>query len=129
MFGSVERDVGLADEFTDRGFAAGAEGDADTGSDGDLVVIEAEGLGGHVDESLRQLEHVLLALGVFADHDELVAAETGDAVTEAECLAQAVSDVGQETVASVVAEAVIDELEAVEVEEQDRDGSAVAGGS
>jgi len=66
---------------------------------------------------------------VFAEHDELVAAESGDGVTEPECFAQAASDVGEETVPGVVTEAVIDKFETIEVEEQHREGPATARGS
>ena len=56
-----------------------------------------------------------------AEHDELVAAEPGDGVAVADGAAEAVRDLDEHRVAAVVAEAVVDVLEAVEVAEQHRD--------
>src|SRR5439155_7667019 len=57
---------------------------------------------------------------VVAQHGELVAAEPGDGVTGSHHAAQSPSQRHEQLVASVVAEAVVDDLEPVEVEEQHR---------
>ena len=54
------------------------------------------------------------------EHRELVAAEAGHRVAGADRVAQPVGDLDQQLVAGGVAEAVVDLLEAVEVQEQDR---------
>src|SRR4051794_17148158 len=77
-------------------------------------------------------DRVLLVGDVLANQDELVAAEARRQLVAAERLAQALGDGEQEAVAGVVAEAVVDDLEAVEVDEQDGDlpaGAVDAGGA
>ena len=54
-------------------------------------------------------------------HRELVAAEAGDHVAGAQHAAQALGDDLEQAVAGPVAERVVDDLEVVEVDEQDRD--------
>ena len=71
------------------------------------------------------------------EQDELVAAQAGDGVAVAHARLQALGDLLQQPVAQAVAQGVVDDLEAIEVEEQDgqprraavrlghRDGEAV----
>ena len=59
-------------------------------------------------------------VGVGQDHDELVAAVAGDAVERAELAHQRLHDLAQHRVAGLVAVAVVDELEVVEVDQQAR---------
>ena len=67
----------------------------------------------------------LLFVGEAVDQDaELVAAEAGDDVAGPQVGAQARRDGSQQGVAGVVAEAVVDQLEVVEVEEEDPDRGA-----
>ena len=72
----------------------------------------------------------LLLVGEPVDQDaELVAAEAGDDVAGAQMGAQARGDRAQQLVAGVVAHAVVDQLEVVEVEEEDPDRRARDGGA
>ena len=67
----------------------------------------------------------LAFVGEAVDQDpELVAAEAGDDVAGAQVGAQPRRDRAQQGVAGVVAEAVVDQLEVVEVEEEDPDRRA-----
>ena len=66
-----------------------------------------------------------LGLAVAQDDRELVAAEPRDEVELADALPQQPADVGDELVADRVAEAVVDDLEAVEVEHQQRAASSL----
>jgi len=59
---------------------------------------------------------------VLEQHGELVAAEAGDGVGRADAGAEPAGDGDEELVADLVAEAVVDDLEPVEVEEEDADG-------
>ena len=70
--------------------------------------------------ALGQLDRLLLAAQVLAEHDELVAAEPRDGVLAADGLAEPAAHRDQELVAGLVTEAVVHELEAVEVDEQHR---------
>ena len=58
---------------------------------------------------------------ILDQHDELVAAEPRHRVALAQVMAQAPRDVLQQAVAGLVAEAVVDVLEAVEVDEEERE--------
>ena len=69
-------------------------------------------------------------IGRFAEileaDDELVTAPTAREVADAQISAQAVSDLSQQLVADIVAESVVDRLEAIEVNKQDGKGPFVA---
>ena len=64
----------------------------------------------------------------LAEHRELVAAHARERVARREQRREALGELGQQLVAAIVAEAVVDDLEAVEAEPEHRDGAAVAGG-
>src|SRR5258707_700178 len=61
-------------------------------------------------------------MNVLEQDRELVAAEAADGVVRPYTLTQSLGDLDEHAVAHVVAEAVVDDLEAVEVEEQQRRG-------
>ena len=73
----------------------------------------------------RDLEGLGL-VGDLAQHGELVAAEAGQGVDGAQRPAQPMGHTLEEPVAHLVAEAVVDELEAVEVEEHERHAVVLA---
>ena len=73
-----------------------------------------------VEDPLGHLDHGLGVGSVLEEHGELVAAEPGRRVARAQAPAQAVGDGAEQLVAGAVAEAVVDELEVVEVDEGDR---------
>ena len=60
------------------------------------------------------------------EHDELVAAEARDDVARAQALPQARGHLAQQHVARVVAECIVDDLEAIEIDEQHGDLAVVA---
>ena len=119
LLGPVHRGVGVADQLLGA-LAAAGERDADAGGDEVLVAGEHERAGEHRRDPLGHLDRVVLAADVLEQHPELVAAEPGDGVACAHRLLQPRRDGGEQLVADVVAEAVVDQLEVVEVEEQDR---------
>jgi hypothetical protein len=65
--------------------------------------------------------------GGLEQHGELVAAEPGDGVAGAGRAGDPLRDAHEQLVTGGVAEAVVDRLEVVQVEEDDGDGAAVAG--
>ncbi len=86
--------------------------------------LHREGLGEGRGDPLGD-RHRLGVVGEAVDQDpELVAAEAGDDVAGAQVRAQPRRDGAQQGVAGVVAEAVVDQLEVVEVEEEDPDRRA-----
>ena len=105
---------------------AAREGDPDAGGHEVLAAREHERLGEHRGDPLGHLDRGVLVGDVLEQDPELVAAEAGDGVAGADRLREPRSRRGQQLVADLVAEAVVDELEAVEVEEQDRRQRAVA---
>ena len=77
------------------------------------------------EQALRDLDRQLarrVGREVLAQDRELVAAEPGDGVAGTDHAFERAGDRDEELVARVVAEAVVDVLEAVEVEERDADG-------
>jgi hypothetical protein len=114
---AVHRDVGVAHHVGRSGVGVG-ERDPDRRGHDQLAPVEVE----------RILQRLLDALGdhgrlagvadVVEQDRELVAAEPGDGVAGAQGRLQPARDRDQQPVADVVPERVVDELEAVEVEEQ-----------
>ena len=70
-------------------------------------------------EALGDVGGVLGALDVLEQHGELVAAEPGGGVGRAERREQPLADLAEHLVSDGVAEAVVDRLEVVEVDEHD----------
>ena len=64
-------------------------------------------------ERLRRVGEVL------AEHDELVAAEARERVVDAQAVGQARGEAAEQLVAGLVAQAVVDDLELVEIDEED----------
>ena len=83
----------------------------------------AAGLG----DALRDRDRGADGADVVEQHRELVAAEPGDDVLRPHARAQPVGDVEQQPVAGIVPEAVVHQLEAVDVEEEHGDGAARIG--
>ena len=79
---------------------------------------DVEGLGEHVADALRDLDRGCRVLEPGQHHRELVTAHTGDDVARTHAVPQALGDLHQELVATVVAVGVVDFLEAVEVQEE-----------
>ncbi len=102
------------------------EADADTGADAQRIAVDAE-VGGHgVEHALGQGFGIDGSGQLRRRDDELVAAQAGRRITFAQHAAQALRHLFQQAVADEVAEAVIDVLEMVEVEQQQADLGAVA---
>ena len=78
----------------------------------------------HGSHALGDGDHVALVLRVVADDGELVAAEARDRVARAQHALDALRDDGEQLVAGREAEAVVDDLEVVEVEEHEPDAAA-----
>ena len=72
-----------------------------------------------LEQPRADLAGLVQAVDVVQEDDELVAAEAGRRVDFPDRLAEAVGDGHEQCVADVVPQAVVDDLEAVEVEEQD----------
>ena len=102
--------------------------DADAGGDEQLVPFEMQRLRDRVKQLLRDERRVGLRLDVRDQHGEFVAAHARDGVLLAQHGAQPRADDLQQLVAEGVAEGVVDDLEAVEIEEHHRHGMLGAAG-
>ena len=96
-----------------------AEADADAGRDEDVLAVDGERHGQRVADALG---HVLGITGVLEQDGELVAAQPGRGVAGADAVAQPRGQLHQQLVARGVAEAVVQGLEVVQVQEQHRGG-------
>ena len=122
--GAVERDIGVLEELVAGGAVAGRKADADAHPDAGAVAVEVIRRADDLDDPARQHGGILRLLGFRDDDREFVAAETRDRVDLAHASPQPVGHRAQERVAHRVAEGVVDFLEAVEVEAQDRERAA-----
>ena len=76
-------------------------------------------------DDLRDPPRLVLVRDVVEDDPELVAAEPGDGVAGSQARREPLADRDQQAVADGVADALVDDLEAVEVEHDHGDGSGV----
>ena len=86
--------------------------------DHELVAVEGDGLLERGDHPLRRTDGVALVADVADEEDELVAAEARCRVAGADRAGEALADRSEERVARLVAEAVVDDLQPVEVDEE-----------
>jgi hypothetical protein len=116
--GLVHREVGFPNQLLRLGLLAASARDPDAGLDRDAGPAEREWLGDRATRSLGHPQGLALSTQVFAQDHELIAAVAGHGVARAQHPPQPVRDLDQQFVAGVVAEVVVDALEAIEVEEQ-----------
>ena len=114
--GVVHRDVGIAQHVLGVRMGAAADRDADAGRHRDLVPVE---LDRRRDPRLHPLHDRpdRARFDAMEQHRELVTAEPCREIGLTQPGAQPLADRGQEAISHVVTERVVDELEAVEVEE------------
>ena len=115
--GGVHRDVGVLEQRLGVLAVVGVERDPDAGLDLDGELLELEPLGDRLAHAGAGLDRRVGAADVGDQHRELVAAEAGDGVAGAQ-VSSAARRRAQQQVAVVVAERVVDLLEAVEVDHQ-----------
>ena len=119
--GDVHRGVRVADQLVGvRRRAAVDDRDAEAGTHGELLVLDGQRHGERLDDPLGRVGRGLRAVGALEQHGELVAAEAGGGVARADARRQPLRDLVEHLVAGRVAEAVVDGLEVVEVDEDDR---------
>src|SRR5208282_5877007 len=102
------------------GHVGRAYGDAHAGGDMDLVAFYAEGRAQDVDELRRQNCRISGVAKPGLNDGELVAAETRDRVDLPQALLEPLCDRHEQLVSHLVAERVVDVLELIEVEKEDR---------
>src|SRR5918993_1037120 len=120
----VKREVGLQDQVVDSGAVDGTEGAADRDADADFGLVDHVGFFDRHDDPVGELLDHLAALRVGDDDRELVAAHAADVTVLADLVDEALGDGAKHRVPLRVAERIVDRLEPVEVEEEDRAGHA-----
>ena len=126
--GVVHRDVRAADQRADVRPVVGRQGDADARAELDGDAADLERALERVEQPERELGRGAAVRQVAQQHGELVAAEPGQGVAAAQRLAQPGGHLPEQRVALVVAERVVDLLEAVEVDQQQADELAAVAG-
>jgi hypothetical protein len=117
LLGLVHGHVGGAQQVEAvRDLVAGGDPDAD--ADTDLDLAEQHGPGQGHQQALRHGLR-MLGIGVGDEHDELVATEPAGSVVGTQLDVHAPGDLHQQLVAHRMAQAVVDELEVVDVQQQD----------
>src|SRR5689334_16467617 len=84
------------------------------------MIVDLVALAQMIDDAARETGGVLGAPDVLLEHHELVAAEAGDEILRTQHLAQPLGNRAEQLVAAGMAERVVDLLELVEVDEQQR---------
>ena len=115
----VHRDVGVAQQVAGRLDARPAGGHADAGPDVDVATLDLEERAHRRRQPVRHAHRRLHVGRVAQEHGELVATEAGGHVRGAQDRLEAIADGDQERIARGMAEAVVDQLEVVQVDEQD----------
>ena len=84
------------------------------------MIVDLVALAQAIDDAPGQARGVVGRMDVLLEHHELVAAEARDEILGPQHLAQPLGDRAQQLVAAGMAERVVDLLELVEVDEQQR---------
>ena len=122
MLRAVHGGVGLPQKLFRRAISIGGKGDADARQRDDISAREPDRDRDCRPEPFGHVGRLASSGQVLREHDELIAAEPGHGVRRANRPAQPATDLDEQLVAVLVAERVVDELEAVEVEVEDPDG-------
>ena len=127
VLGAVHGDVGVAHDRFGGVVAAVGDDDADGGGDDHGAVVDDDGRLQRVEQPLGDLDRAALAGQPLAQHRELVAAHARERVALRDQRPEPHRDLAEQLVAALMAERVVDELEAVDVEHEHGDRAAVAG--
>ena len=122
----VHRRVGLTNQDLRVGRGIGGHDDANARGDECVVVLEAQRRLEALDDALGDRDGLLLVLYVLAEDDELVPAVTSRGVGAAQRVVETAANLHQDLVTGLVTEAVVDQLELVEVDKEDREGRVVS---
>ncbi|GBD41579.1 hypothetical protein HRbin39_00963 [bacterium HR39] len=126
FFGPRQRRVGVLHEALRIGAVVRPQGDADAGGDGQLLAVHPEGRAQGVEHLLGDAGGGLGAGDPVQHQQELVAARPRHRVGTPQGRAQPLGDRPQQRVAGAQAEGVVDQLEAVEIDQHHRQHLTVA---
>ena len=122
----VHRDVRVAQQDLAGVGAVVVEHDARRGRHRELASVDLVGERDRGQHLLGQVGHVVLPVGPFEHHDELVAADAGGDVAEPEQRGDARGSGDEHPIAEAVPQRVVDVLEVIQTDQDGRDGGAAA---
>ena len=125
--GLIHGDIGIAQQGLGIATVQGRKGHANRGGGMNFLAVDIVGSLEQADDLACQYLGLRRVLQVLDDDGELVAAEPGDGVFLAQAVAQALGRLLQQLVAEKVPQRIVDQLEAVEIQQHDG-GTAVAAG-
>ena len=120
LLGCVQSGERVAHELLGAPVARWLESDADTGREPHLPVLERKRLR-QITQNTLCSQFGLIRIRCFEQNCKLVGAEVGHRITRADAHSEAFREGDQDLVSRRVAEAVVDPLEIIEVEEQKND--------
>ena len=130
LLGPVHRGVGVSKYVRGLLIPLGAQGDADADRDGDFAAVEVERLVRGGEEPVGDRLEIVRILDAVEQHRELVAPEPGEGAVTPETSHRVARPQGalqpfrqrhQQFVAGAVAQAVVDDLEAIDIDEEHRE--------
>lgn len=122
----VQRLVGGLVEFAELQGVAGKQGDADARCDHQPLLGELHRFRQFSQQAFGDVAGMLLGIRPADQHGEFVAAEARHAILGAHAMAQPLGHVLQDEVAGIVAMGIVDRLEVIQVDQQQRHAVAVA---
>jgi hypothetical protein len=129
QLGQVHGLVGMAQQGFGVLLVVGVERDTDAGAEHQFLAVDGDRPRHPLQQALQAADAFLRRLQADQQHHELVAAEAGHGIVLAHRFADAARDFDQHAVANGMAEAVVDRLEAVEVEVAHRQQALLALGA
>ncbi len=126
-FRRIERDVGVGEQRVGGQAVVGSRRGPDACPHHDFAAVDHHRFAGRLDDQPRQFRRRRLVRIVAMEDDELVAAPAGDQIPRPDEELQPPRDLQQKFVSGAMAEAVVDLLEIVEVEEHHREARVARG--
>jgi hypothetical protein len=118
LLGAIQREIGLGEQPLEFAAVLRADTDADAGADVHLVVVHLERAAQRLDQRLGHGAPDFGRTGIGHQHRELVAAQACDEVGIAHGAAHALRGLLQQRIAERMAEAIVDFLEVVQIQQQ-----------
>ena len=124
---AVHGKVGIAQDILGLAIGRIPHRHADGGGADDLLAVELEWLADRVQHVTGEGQRLVRARDILQQNGEFVAAQPGERVAGADLLAQPQGKRNQQLVAAQMAHALVHDLEAVEVDQQDGEAHILAG--
>jgi hypothetical protein len=120
---AVERQIGIGEELVDGGAVIGSDGDPRAAAGAHRVFIDLKILGEPIEHGVDNLANDARVAAFRNNQDKFVAAEAEhlDLGAFLGRFDETLADIDQKLIANRMAERVVDILEAVEIEQRDRD--------